>query len=512
MPASQKIITRLHERRQIEADLRNMLTAGSELEFQRQAQRIAALGSQVIPAIVGNLDRADARLLAAMGAVATFLDHDRVAAALRQAILQPQRTDQGRIGALTIMERFLGEPPDDDLLTTLNDPEETAIASLKGVLAQAQRNPAILVEYVQDLDRQEPDVVLAVARALQDMGGLLAVEPLRMMAQDVRDEIAAEALRVLGTVRLPDAARSLQALIPIVHPALRPLAERWLRKLLFSGVEVTPLLPADPNWRALVSPVDALGQQSVWFILEERWTARVRFLNVLLNDRAGAVEAVGHTQVPSSVMPPPRPLGYVHDIALPDGSGALLMLEITFDLGRRLVLDALARNRATQIPVAGPLRLLSPWLWGVDGADALPPRIQPQASEAASPATDRLLRHPAFATWTVGSPAILQAAEEAVRHPSWDLDVWVRRLASELLGEPGVVQAVRRRLLIASEWLLLAGNEQEARLASAAAQVMEQSPPQEQPFVQALIRRDLELALRSLEQSSVPPPGAEQRQ
>ena len=55
MPASQnKIITKLRERRQIEAELHRMLAANSEPEFRRQAREIASLGSQVIPAIVGN--------------------------------------------------------------------------------------------------------------------------------------------------------------------------------------------------------------------------------------------------------------------------------------------------------------------------------------------------------------------------------------------------------------------------------------------------------------------------
>ena len=135
MPATQdKIITKLHERRQIEAGLREMLCAASDLEFRRQAQRIATLGSQVIPTIVRNLDQADARLLAAMGTVATYLDHEEVTSALRQAVLQPDRTDQGKVGAMTILERFLGQPPDDDLLVSLRDPETVAISSLEEVL------------------------------------------------------------------------------------------------------------------------------------------------------------------------------------------------------------------------------------------------------------------------------------------------------------------------------------------------------------------------------------------
>lgn len=525
MPASQKIITKLRERRQIGADLREMLAADSELEFHRQAQLIAGQGSQVIPTIVGSLNRADARMLSALGTVAGYLDRRAVMAALRQAVLLPQLTDHGRIGAITILERFLGAPPDDDLLANLRDPEEAAISSLEEVLQQAIGNPAILIEYVQGLDRQEPDVVVAVVQALRMMvgpaGGPLmasghgprralgpavgAVEPLRMMAQDVRQEIAAEALQALGAFRLPEAVRALQTLIPISAPELRPLAVRTLRKLRFAGVPVVELSAPDPNWRALVSPVDGLGQRSVWFILENRLTGHARFLNILLSDRAGAFEAVGHSRVPVRMLPPRRSLGYLHDIALQDGSGAMLMVEAAFDLGRRLVLDSLAHNRETQIPVAGPLRLLSPWLWGYAGADSLPPASFPLLSvddRALDAESGRLLDHPAFATWHARSETILHAAEETLRRSGWDLEVWVRRLAGELFADPAVAQVLSRRLTAMSEWLWLAGDEKRSRLALVAAQAILEGDPQELPFVKALVRRDLKLFLESLEQGT----------
>jgi hypothetical protein len=513
MPAAQdKIINTLRERRQIEADLRHMLTVGSELEFQRQAQRIASRGAQVIPAIMGNLDRADTQLLAAMGAVTTFLDRHEVVMALRQAVLQSQRSDQGRIAAMTVLERFLGEPPDDELLASLRRPEEAALASLEEVLVQAERNSSILIEYVQGLDRQEPDVVLAMVRALRDLGDSRAVQPLRMMAQDVRQEITAKALQALGSLRLPEAPKALQTLIPTVAPALRPLAERSLRKLQFAGVRVSALPDPDPNWRALVSPPDGQGQQSVWFIQESRPTGEAQFLNVLLDDRAGAVRAVGHTRVPGRMLPPRRLLGHLHDIAWPDGSGAMLMLEASFDLGRRLVVEALRHNRETQIPVAGPLRLLSPWLWGVGGGDSLPSKALPElsaADDALASVSDRLLAHPAFATWTLSSDVTLQAAEELLHHPGWDQDVWVKRLAGESLAQVMAAQAFSQRLVAMSEWFLLAGEEVLSRLALVAAHEILGEPAQENPFVQALVRRDLDLALHSLQQTSGPKPGAQ---
>ena len=507
MSAGQKIITTLRERRQIEEDLRKMPDSRSEVEFRRRAQRIASLGSQVIPAIVGSLDRADARLLAAMGAVATYLDHDEISLALRQAVLQQGHTDQGRVGAMTILERFLGEEPDEKLLSSLSDPEAVALSSLEEVLAHAESNPAILAEYVQGADRQEPDIVLAVIRTLLDAGDRRTVELLRLMAQDVRDEIAAEALQGLGGLNLAEAAAALQTLIPVVAADLRPLAERALRKLQFSGVPIRPLPSPEPGWAALISPVDGLGRQNVWFMRGSRSAGHVRFLNVLLNDQAGAVEAVGHSHVPAEILPPQRPPGYVHDIALPGGPEIMLMVEASFDVGRRLVLDALVHNRETQIPVAAPLRLLSPWLWDVGGADALPPRRLPRLTAEDGvliAGSGRLLEHPAFATWTVHSEAVLQAGEEALHQPGWDLEVQAKRLAAELLAEPLALEVLSRRLEAMSEWLLLAGEEDQARLALVAAQSLAGGAPgqaQDHPLLQALARRDLQWAASSLEQS-----------
>jgi len=521
--AQTKIITKLLERRRIEADLREMLEASTDLEFRRRAQRIAASGSEVIPTIVGNLDRADARMLTAMGIVTTFLDREEVVRALRGAILESRLSDKGRVGAMAILQRFLGEGPDEQLLESLDDPQGLTISSLQDVLRQAGRDPGVLIQYVEALDRQEPNIVLAVVRRLLEAGqppeaaevesdkGLGAglapegvVELLRMMAQDVRGEIAAAAIEALGALRLPVAARALQTLLPAVAPDLQPATQRLLRKLQFSGVVVAPLPSPDPDWRALVSPPGGQGQQAVWFVFQRGEEAQVRFLNVLLHDRAGAVEAVGHPQVPALMLPPRRPQGYVHDVALPDASDVMLMLEVSFDVGRRLVRDALQDNRETQIPVAGPLRLRSPWLWGVAGGDSLPPRrlpeIEPDLGGERAASSAGLVGHPAFVSWALPGGLLLGAAEEILRHPGRELERGVRRLAAEMFANPEVAEAFRQRLEAMSEWLLLAGDEASSRLALFTARALG-SRPADQPFVQALARRDLVLILKSLQQT-----------
>jgi hypothetical protein len=326
----------------------------------------------------------------------------------------------------------------------------------------------------------------------------------------VRDEIAAEALQALGTIRLPEAARAVQTLIPVSAPAQRPLAERALRKLRLAGVMVEPLPPPPGESRALVSAVDGLGRQNVWFILQSSTAPHARFLNIMLGDRAGAVEAVGHSQVTIVLLPTRQPEGTMHDVALPDASGALLMLEVPFDLGRRLVLESLANNRETQIPIAGTLRLLGPWLWEYGGADSLPARNLPKAPLEGKASVSQLMEHPAFATWTLRNEAILRAAEEMTCRPQWDMEIWIRRLAAELFAEPAAAQALHRRLTAMSEWLLLAGDETRSQIALASAEQFLEENPQDQAFTQALVRRDLDLAVRSLGTLSRPVLDAEQ--
>ena len=507
MPTLPKVITKLRERRQIEAKLREMSTARSEAELRQRARQIAALGSQVIPAIVGSLDRADSQLLAALGMVTQFLDREEAVSALRQAVRHPQRTEHGRISALTLLERFLGEPPGDELLTAL---EESPLLSLNAVLSQAEAAPTVLSDYVQQLDHQDPDTVLAVCRELAGVGSPAAVEMLRLMAQDVRAEVAAEAVRICGTVRRPESAQALQTLVPIIHPELRPLAERSLRRLLFAGVKVEDLPPPDPNWRALVSPIDGLGQQSVWFIQPERRTAQARFLNILLDDQMGAVNAAGHARVAAAALPPQRPVGHLHDVVLPNGSGSLLMLEAPFDMGRRLVRDALALNRLTQVPVAGRLRLWSPWLWAAAGADELPPRALPELGnreEALWTVSALLVSHPAFATWTVQSEAMLEAASGLQRR-RWEREAWIKQWAAELAGEPVVIEVLSARLLAMSEWLLVSGDKTRSQIALATAHRMRAGGLRNMPLLQELVRRDLENALRSSKQNQKPTLGA----
>ena len=109
-----------------------------------------------------------------------------------------------------------------------------------------------------------------------------------------------------------------------------------------------------------------------------------------------------------------------------------------------------------------------------------------------------------------GSPTVV-VAEEIARHPGWKLDVWIKRLTSELFAAPLVAQVLSKRLIAMSEWLLLAKDEPRARQALVAARSILEGPVQDQPLLQAIVQRDLNQALASLHDSE-PDSGMKQYQ
>ena len=499
-PTGAKIITKLRDRRQIDAALRRLLEAPSEIDLRRQVVTIARTGPQVIPSLIAALDRADARTLAALGLVAVHLDRSETVDALYRVLQQPGHSLAARTTAVAILERFLGIKVPDDLRPGLAETTGAMVSSLGGLLDRAEQDPAALADAVQELDQQEPDAVLALVSALRDMPGPRPVELLRMLAQDVRIEVASEAIDALGSLRLPGAAWALQTLIPAAEPALRLQAERLLRKQQFAGVKVESLPLATVDFRALAGPLDGEGQRQVWFT-EETAAPLVQVLIVAMQDETGVVSAVQHREVTKVSLPRRQLPGSW--TAIRTGRAEMVLAEVAWDTGRRLVAEALAHNRETQIPLPGTHRLLGSWLWGTRFDDfPQPPVLEPEAAgEELVSQSGGLAGHPAFSAWHPVQEAAADAAGEAMRRPAWDREHWVRRLAAGLVAEPGTAHRLALRLRANAEWLALAGETLPARIALAAAGAMDGEEARHLPFLLALVRRDLDAALKWMDPS-----------
>lgn len=491
-----KIITTLRQRRELEAALRGLRTARDDDELEAQAKELAQQGEPVLDALLRSLNSADPRLIGALGKVATYLDRAKVTTALRATARDPRRADRERMSAILILDRFLYEEIEEGLIQGLRDPTAVARESLQEVMAEARHNRSIWLEYLEQLAEQPDDVPPLVMQIMLELDEEGSIEPLRLLAQDPDAAVAREAIRRLGSLRLPKAADALRLLLPTLPPSLRPLAERALRKLQLSGVKLEPRPAPGSEWRALVTPVDGAGNRAVWIIGRRPRERYCRFLGLLLHEDTGIKEAIGNDHMRAQQLPPRRPLGSILALSATEPNNYILFLETTFDYAQRVVLDALACNFASGTPTPPVYRLYNPYLWGYEVAASPPANSLVSSSELVSQ-TPELLDHPAFEGWFMQTPALYDLAEEALAERQTDTASALARILNEHWDATRRVR-YRRRLEATCEWLSRAQEPRLAELAAAAAATLEEGTPTEHPFLVRMGEIGLEVAMENL--------------
>ena len=514
-----KVIHTLQDRWRIDQDIQELLQVRSQQEFTDRAQRIAARGDQVISVILRRLDHADARTLSALGAVSSlYPQREQILNKLYGAAADLNRPDRGRVSAMLILERFLGQEPDPYLISTLDDPQFMAVESIREMIREGERDPRALLEYTRTLAEQPDETIEGVIDTLIEVGQERAVLALCLLAQDDRDALGQAALLALGRLHHQEAAQGLQSILPLLPPDRRSLAERSLLKLRLKQVAVPPRSPVNTTWRALVSPIDGEGSQVIWFVGEPNQHGLCHFVGFSINDREGIRQVYGHVDVPSDTLPERRLRGHIHNVALQSGStdeddrvpgegtsspGILLhMLETDFDYGRRLVREGRARNAQQGRPVPVEYRLFGPWLWQYDDAQVGSSRWQglDKVGAAGPPGslaeTAMLLSHPAFRGWFAYGEQVLQYAVSVLRRTPLiagsDASGDPAMLARTYFDRP-MIARLRYRLAAMSAWLWQAGDARAAGLATLAAETLATMSPAAHP----LTRRMIELGLRA---------------
>lgn len=460
MSGEAKVLTGLLQRRALEQAFAELGHTADPVEVQQQAQAIAGYGPAALQHLLTLLDTPDPQLRGGLGQVARHLPHEQVVSALRAVARDQGRGDQARLAAVTLLERFLDESIDSSLMGNLGDPEVAARQSLAELVAAMDEETVSVVEYLEQLGQQPPEVVDMLLEALPtvDPSPHLATF-LRMLAQGEDARVARQAVEVLVKLRTPAAARALSSLIPNLPPTLAPIAERGLRKLRFSGVQEAADLDSEREpwyapglgWRALISTVDASGSQFLWFIGSpgigddaDANDGRTVFFTVLLQDPLGVRDASGSLDASADHVPPKRREGAIHYIARDGAAHGLTLVEAPFTLACQVLREALALNWVAGEATPVGYRLFSPLIWSSESAGdcsgerlGLTPAPDLALTEAELVAG---LDHPAFYGW-FNTPA-----------------------GVELKPSRGASYARRCRTM--SRWLALAGDEAGARLAA----------------------------------------------
>ncbi|MDQ1301638.1 MAG: hypothetical protein QG637_1560 [Chloroflexota bacterium] len=496
-----KVLTGLLERRAIEAAFDALAEAPTPAEMARCAQTVADHGSAVLPVLLARLNTEDPKVRGGLGLVAQRLERELVAPALKAAIRARERSDQARMTALTLLERYLDEPADEGLLGAIQNPSGVARQSLRELIAAMAQSPAAIVEYLTQLAAQPPD---APGLLMQALPGLMPhphlVTLLRMFAQGEDARLAQQAIELLGRTRTPDALLALISLAVALPPERAAAADRGARKLRFSGVQAAPAVePA--AWQALLSPVDSMGAQAIWFMRRQSETDRPMALSIIMQDPVGILAAAEMGDVAEADLPPIVPEGEILSAPQPGERRPLMLVGASFEAGRQVVYQALKQSWASGHPLPLSYRFLSGMLWQY-GAVADDSALQPEAVADLlarhGDLTATLLDHPAFTGWFWRAPALHDAAEKlGTRHARLARATSVAELARLAFG-PTDAASYRRRLSAMARWLQLARQPAVAELAQAAAAQLAADPPAETLLVRRLIGIGLDVVALNL--------------
>lgn len=503
MSSEAKILTGLAERRAVEAAIAELATIRDPAEVAERAEAIARHGNMALAALVAALETDDPQLRGGLGQVALRLPRTQVLAALRSAARSRERSFQARLTALTLLERYFNEPPDEALLDSLESPQAVALRSLEELARSMAREPLAILEYLAQLEEQPPDVphlLLQAVPAAPVTGALITL--LRMFAQGPDAKLARAALEHLGRIRSAASARALAALSKTLPPSLASLAERGLRKLSLSGINIRdesdtsdrPWFVPGREWRVLVSPVDGAGAQLLWFIGQVPGDEYALLVNILVEDGKGVTASSGVLDTATTDLPAPQPVGTVHRIAVNQEAIALLLLEASLTDGLGLLQEALAQNWAGASPTPMPYRLLNLPLWLAVPDQVAPPAETPgemfaSLGQADPEATAALLNHPAFWSWWASLIEDIYPFVGLDQSRSTGVTQFLQRRFS-----PELVAAYRRRLERMATWLAWARDPDAAALTRLAADQMQGRPPEAVPFLRRLVEIGFEAA------------------
>ena len=411
----QGIISSFQERRQLEDALIALGQTTTEAELVAAARELTQRfpPDRLIAAIQRRLADTNSQLRGGLGHLSTLLPPEMIAPALRELAGNRQKSPIERMSAVLILERYLGEAVSPALTSDLAGNDDIAMQSLLEAAEEGRRNRHVFLEYVTQMQEHGVDVAFMVLGLMNQLAPAAQVELLRLIAQDVRTQVARSALdRIVTLAATQDQAlAALHALTFTLAPALVEPAQRALRKLQFMGRRYSP--PAADGWRTLLGPTDAGGYFTLWLVQMPRQPTSTDgvLLGFTLTLQQGIVECSGVTNMEAGQLPPARRVGDLTVV----GEGQeprMTMLETPLAVGRWLVQQALAAHWRQPEPaeLPGEYKLYNDLIWQfaspflpdeyhhIFAAMAETGLEQPDMA-ALHEAVDVLVQHPILRTW-----------------------------------------------------------------------------------------------------------------
>ena len=501
--SSGRVIHSFQERREIDLALQAIAQERDEFAREAMARDLAQRGEAVVPVLLRHLETTNPLLRGAIGLVAMFLPRESIAPHLRKIAANPHYSDQKRMTALMILERYLDEPVEDSLYAELRNPQAVLEQSLREVVEHQDAIPEIVQDYISQLQDEPADVAHAVIALMPRFPAEKIVPLLVLIAQDVRPEVAEPALHTLGRMQVPQALNALRALADLLPSPLGELAQRSARKLRMRGV--VPPSQAEARWRVLVSPPDIYGGQTFWLLRESEHAREM--IGVVSNIDLGLQFAFRLSDVPTDFVPAPAQGTHMVMVDVPPdvGEGTFLFLDAPLGHVRRWLRDRFRQNYVAeyQLPVALREHIIRFWVETAPAHVADPPPLpSPENTTPSLADATALFDHLAMATWYVEVPGDLQEERRWIQGGlSQEMFEQVMKHLDARLFPPTFWQEIARRFRYMEEWLLIAGDKPGALRAAKAAASLEQWPHIDNPYAYMLIARGLAVAFHRLQEA-----------
>lgn len=504
-----KIINTFQQRRQLEQAIADLAQTGSDAELAQAARAIAHTfpPELVLTLMVKYLDTSNGQIRGGLGHIAALLPPEEVLPALRNVAANRRLPAQARLTAGTIAQRYLGTELPRALLSDLTDTQEIAFQSLREALEEAKRNRHVLLEYVTQMAEHGEEIAWMVMGLLERVEAAERVDLLRLIAQDGRPRVAQEALQRLERLESePAALRALHTLQFVLPEPFKGQTERALRKARFGGKPYLP--PAAAQWRALLSPADPNGGQSIWLFHQPQTLGeRGVLLGFAWNELLGLTHFFGAETLDKTLLPPPQAIGELVTVTMDNGRTAT-MLEAPFDYGRWLLARALTHTPSGQehAQALGEYKLYNDWIWQFAAPTVdewLRTLWEEHDTPSAAPVdgvtltlyTTMLFQHPVMATWQLRNWAMLPVAYQN-QLPTQEV---VAALLSQMAKAPDSQQltpALTAGLRAQAGWLTIAQQFELAQQAQVLARQMTKLPIAENPVLAHLLTSALTQARR----------------
>lgn len=324
-----------------------------QLDIERLAARLVALGPLAPMTLVGALEREDDPIIVELAAGALewmvethSLDHSRTANTLRHLVVSANLPDSTRMRLLVTLNRLGVDMRDFRYADAFDNFAGLAETSREEILSEIAADESLLGKFLEEIGELSGDAQLSLIEDYAQSEQPIIYRLYRLLGRSNDGALGAAVVDALKEKRNPAAAAALAAISEeSLSVETRKRALRAVRAMQFAGIRAVPFraFAIGPVYSSVVSTIDGAGSRMVWIARERPQGKHLLVVYLMINDREGIKDCFGCANAT-------REEYEVRLRALRDLK-EVAVREMEFEYCVELVRDALACNQQEDIPV-----------------------------------------------------------------------------------------------------------------------------------------------------------------